>query len=85
MWCVNVDSSRIDCAEVLNLLERYVDREVSSHDEARIAWHLGGCEECLDRKEFRQRVREILRRKCSSEALPPGLEERIRSRLAGPA
>lgn len=76
--------SEIDCSEVLNLLERYLDHEVPQEARAPIEQHLDGCRDCLDRKEFRTRLQTIVRSKCSRQELPAGLEARIRSALARP-
>ena len=82
MWCANVEWSEIDCGEVLSLLERYVDDEVSPEAREPIEQHLVGCRECLERKEFRVRLQAIVRTKSGRAELPPGLEEKIRSALA---
>jgi anti-sigma factor (TIGR02949 family) len=79
-----VDWSGIDCGEVLNLLERYLDHEVPQEARDPIERHLDECRDCLDRKEFRTRLQDIVRSKCRRDELPPGLEARIRSALARP-
>jgi anti-sigma factor (TIGR02949 family) len=73
--------SEIDCSEVLNLLERYLDQEVPQDARAPIEQHLDECRDCLDRKEFRARLQAIVRSKCRRQELPAGLEARIRSAL----
>jgi anti-sigma factor (TIGR02949 family) len=77
-----VEWSEIDCGEVLSLLERYVDDEVPLEAREPIEQHLVECPECLERKEFRVRLQEIVRTKCRRAELPPGLEDKIRSALA---
>jgi anti-sigma factor (TIGR02949 family) len=81
MWCESVDWSEIDCGEVLNLLERYVDDEVPRESRDPIERHLDECHGCLERKEFRSRLQDIVRRKCRRDELPAGLEARIRQAL----
>lgn len=76
-----MDWSETDCSEVLNLLERYVDEEVPPEARAPIERHLDDCYGCLERKEFRSRLQDIVRRKCGRDELPVGLEERIRQAL----
>jgi anti-sigma factor (TIGR02949 family) len=84
MWCENVEWSEIDCGEVLSLLERYIDHEVPPEAREPIEQHLVGCRDCLERKEFRVRLQEIVRSKCARADLPSGLEEKIRSALIPP-
>jgi anti-sigma factor (TIGR02949 family) len=74
--------SEIDCSEVLNLLERYLDDEVPQEARVPIEQHLDECRDCLDRREFRTRLQAIVRSKCRRQELPEGLEARIRSALA---
>jgi anti-sigma factor (TIGR02949 family) len=73
--------SEIDCSEVLNLIEQYLDHEVPQEARAPIEQHLDECQDCLDRKEFRSRLQAIVRTKCRRQELPPELEARIRSAL----
>jgi anti-sigma factor (TIGR02949 family) len=84
MWCANVEWSEINCSEVLNLLERYLDHEVPQEARDPIERHLEECQHCLDRKDFRARLTVIVRTKCQRQELPAGLEARIRSVLARP-
>jgi anti-sigma factor (TIGR02949 family) len=81
MWCESVDWSETNCGEVLNLLERYMDDEVPREARAPIERHLDECHDCLERKEFRSRLQDIVRRKCGRQELPPGLEAKIRQAL----
>jgi anti-sigma factor (TIGR02949 family) len=77
-----VDWSVTDCQHVLDLLEVFVDREVGQGDCRAIEQHLAACQECADREDFVRRLREVVRRTCGSDALPPGLEERVRRAIA---
>jgi anti-sigma factor (TIGR02949 family) len=77
-----VDSSVDDCREALHLLDRYVDGEIPDEDRDRLRRHLEACGGCADREGFVRRLREVIRRSCGSDPLPPGLEERVRSAIA---
>ncbi len=68
------------CEAVLGRLEAYLDRECPGDLEAVIAEHLQECPPCLERADFEQRIRRLVASKCR-EAAPPGLVDRVRSRL----
>jgi anti-sigma factor (TIGR02949 family) len=68
---------------VLRELEVYLDGELSEEDCRRVERHVSECPECFDHEQFLVRLRDIVRRKCGSAALPPGLSDRIRQSLSG--
>ena len=70
--------SEIDCEEVLEQIERYVDGELDSHRSLQLAEHLKVCAFCLDHADFRRRLKEIVRTKCREERTPEYLVTRIR-------
>ena len=74
----------IDCDQALDELEAYLDHELAEGERAAVEEHLLGCSPCFERGEFRRRLREIVRRKCTpvSQDLPPHVAERIRGVLA---
>ena len=72
----------MNCDEALLELEAYLDHEVPEDAMRVIEEHLAGCSPCFDRGEFRRRLREIVRRKCSAvEDLPPAVADRIRAAI----
>jgi mycothiol system anti-sigma-R factor len=71
----------IDCEEVLREVELYLDEELLPEDRRQIEEHLAACGDCLSKAEFRERLRELIAAKCGTEAVPPSLLERIRSKL----
>jgi mycothiol system anti-sigma-R factor len=73
---------RLSCAEVLERLEAYCDKETSGWDRVRIERHLTVCGDCLGRKEFRLALSRIVRDTCGKAQLPPALAERIRRDLS---
>ncbi len=76
--------SPIDCKEVLREIELYLDGELLGGDCTEIEAHLSACGPCMDRSEFRRRLRELLARSCACDEVPPGLRERVDELLHGP-
>jgi len=74
----------IDCEEVLRSLERYLDGELSEEMRTDVSEHLGRCGPCMDRAEFRRRLKALLASRCRSEA-PAELYARIRALLERPS
>ena len=71
--------SETDCNDVLTQIESYIDREVDGLRYEEIEVHLELCPPCLERADFRLRLKEIISSKCCSEAVPEELADRIRS------
>ena len=70
----------MDCDDALAELEAYLDSELGQDLRREIESHLAGCSHCFDRGEFRRKLREIVRRKCSAVGeLPPAVADRIRA------
>jgi anti-sigma factor (TIGR02949 family) len=77
-----VDLSEVDCDEVLNDLEAFLDGELPGDRATLVKEHLGSCSPCLQRGDFRRRLRLIISEKCrTSVELPPLLEERVRQAI----
>lgn len=74
----------IDCEEVLRSIERYLDGELAEDARAEVTEHLGRCGPCMDRAEFRRRLKALLATRCRSEA-PGELLSRIRALLDDPS
>lgn len=69
----------IECERALAELEAFLDGELPLSERPAMEEHLQACGHCFDRKEFRIRIRGVIRRKCRPVVdLPPGLAERIR-------
>lgn len=71
--------SEIDCNQVLVEIETYIDREVAVVRYEQIEAHLKLCSPCLERAEFKQRLKQIVASKCCSEAVPESLMTRVRA------
>jgi mycothiol system anti-sigma-R factor len=71
-----------DCEHVLREIELYLDHELDSREAGHIQDHLAECGGCLQRKEFRESLRELIAKKCGPEPAPEDLVRRIRELLA---
>jgi anti-sigma factor (TIGR02949 family) len=72
----------VDCEEVLRDLEAFLDGELPSDRAAVIGDHLSTCSPCLDRGDFRRRLRVIVSEKCRPAVdLPPHLIDRVRAAI----
>ena len=71
----------MNCTEVVNLLDQYVDRELSNEEVLEVQRHLDACPPCLSLFHFEASVRRLVRRACS-EVAPASLRERILSQRA---
>lgn len=68
------------CDEVLDELGQYLDGELAEGRFDELREHLVRCYPCADRADFEEQLRAIVRRDCHDDA-PPGLIDRIRTRL----
>jgi mycothiol system anti-sigma-R factor len=72
----------LDCEHVLREIELFLDHELDAEEAGHIQEHLTECGGCLQRKEFRATLRELVAKKCGSERAPEDLVRRIRDLLA---
>lgn len=70
-----------DCNETLRELEAFLDDELPEEIRAHIDVHLRGCMDCLQAFDFQAELRAAIRRKCSTDDMPPTLLDRIRNCL----
>jgi anti-sigma factor (TIGR02949 family) len=75
-----VDLSEISCDEVLAEIEHFLHGELDRDEATRLASHLDTCPPCFERAEFQQKLKDIVRYKCRSEA-PEHLVVRIRQAI----
>ena len=68
-----------DCVQVLN---PYLDRELSDDEIVEVRTHLEVCGGCLHLYQFEQSLRRLVRVRCQEQAAPPSLRERISVSLA---
>ncbi len=73
--------SPIECEQVLQQIELYLDGELEVAARLEIRQHLIGCSPCTDRSEFQRRLKELMRAKCGCHDMPLDLLTRIRALL----
>jgi anti-sigma factor (TIGR02949 family) len=66
-----------DCNETIRELDAYLDGELPDDVREHIHVHLDGCMDCLQAYDFHAELKQVIRRKCSNDELPPGLVARI--------
>ena len=66
-----------DCRETIRELDAFLDDELSGEVRIHIHLHLSDCVDCLQAFDFQAELKAAIRRKCSTEPLPPGLLSRI--------
>ena len=70
----------VECREALERLSEFLDSELAESDGDRIREHLADCEPCLSEYDLEDHIKKLVRRSCS-EAAPPELHVRSRTRL----
>ena len=71
-----------NCEETIAELDRFLDGEMSDDFRAHVHAHLEGCTDCLSAFDFQAELKAAIRRKCSSEPLPPSLLSKIQACFA---
>jgi len=66
-----------NCNETIRELDAFLDGELPSDVREHIHAHLGECIDCLQAFDFHAELKQAIRRKCSSDEMPPGLLGRI--------
>jgi len=73
------------CDKCEELLQGYLDRELSEVEHAQAQAHLDGCEYCSRRYRFELTLRQYVRT-TAEERMPPGLLQKLAElRSTGPA
>ncbi len=65
-----------DCEKCEQLLQGYLDRELSDAEVAEAEHHLDGCDYCRRRYRFEASLRQYVRT-TATERMPPGLFEKL--------
>jgi len=76
-----------DCEKCEQLLQGYLDRDLSPAEVVTAESHLGGCDYCRRRYRFEESLRVYVRT-TAAERMPPGLMEKLaqlRTTDPGPA
>ena len=65
------------CAKCEQMLQPFLDRELSAVEVAEAEEHLNACEHCRRRYRFEESLRRYVRL-TASERMPPGLLDKIK-------
>ncbi len=65
------------CQETLKEIEAFLDGELNASLNIRIEHHLSDCPPCMDRAEFRRYLKVMISTKCTGDAVPSDLHQRI--------
>jgi anti-sigma factor (TIGR02949 family) len=66
------------CAKCEELLQPYVDRELTAEERAEAEGHLAACGYCAKRYRFEESLRQFVRQ-AVSEPMPPDLKAKLAS------
>jgi anti-sigma factor (TIGR02949 family) len=65
-----------DCEKCEELLQPYLDRELSDEERAEAEKHLEGCSYCRKRYVFEEKIRRFVRQSVVEE-MPPELKQKL--------
>ena len=65
-----------DCGKCEQLLQGYLDRELSDDEVAQAERHLDGCDYCRRRYRFEEELRRFVRQ-AAVEEMPPELKQKL--------
>lgn len=74
------DQREVNCREVLERLEFYLDKELTEDDVARIRQHLADCPPCDQVLHIEELVKALVARSCVEHA-PERLREQVLVRI----
>ncbi len=75
-----MSDGQVNCQEIRERLERFLDGELPSESVESMSAHLADCYGCGDRAEFEQQLRTMVRESCAERA-PDTLLVKIRGYL----
>lgn len=70
------------CSTVLEQVYAYLDGELEEISCTEIRAHLDGCSPCLREYGLEEAVKRIVAKHCGHDPVPPGLRNKVMSRLA---
>jgi mycothiol system anti-sigma-R factor len=71
---------RPHCADLAERIERFLDGDLDAAEARELDSHLVDCLPCVQERDLRSRLRELVREGCAERA-PMELAERVRARL----
>ena len=72
-----------DCADCEQLLQPYLDRELTEPERIEAEEHLQGCVYCRKRYRFEEQLRRFVRLAAAAEPMPAELKARLASLRIG--
>jgi anti-sigma factor (TIGR02949 family) len=76
------DDHAKDCEMVLEHVQEFLDNELDSATEEAVRAHIAICEPCLDQAEVWMAVKTLVKRACTSEAVPEAVVSSVSLRLS---
>jgi len=77
-----VNTEPLNCAETVQRLDDYLDRELSAEEVAAVEQHLEHCVGCAGAFAVEQGLLDAIRAKLTRLRMPAGLMAKISSRLS---
>jgi mycothiol system anti-sigma-R factor len=72
----------INCRDCVQVLNTYLDRELSDDDIVQVREHLVACGGCLHLYQFEDSLRRLVRVRCQEQSAPETLRVRVTMSLA---
>lgn len=70
-----------DCNQTLRELQLFLDGELPADEHDHVIGHLNECLDCFQAFDFQAELKQVIAKKCRTDALPDGLMERIQQCL----
>lgn len=70
-----------DCAEVLDHLYEYLDREMPEGDCEKFKEHFDECNPCFEKYGIEREVKKLVKRCCGHDDVPSDLREKVMGRI----
>lgn len=71
----------MDCADCVEQLDQYADRELNDREVAEVRRHLDECPPCEGRYQFQAGLRRLVKVCCDQGEAPAELREKLRAIL----
>ena len=74
--------SKLTCEEAVREFFAYLDRALAGEPVDALEAHLRDCLHCCERLQFSRQIDGVVKARLAEGAVPAGVEERLRKRLA---
>jgi mycothiol system anti-sigma-R factor len=71
----------VDCAEILERMFLFLDREMDDADCTKIQTHLDECAPCLQKYDLEELVKSLVARSCGCDKPPADLRRKAATRI----